>query len=153
MRRRTSISSRTDSIMCPCCGIEELERLVRGGAARCTRCDRFVGTKLLETLNQIASLPDALGKHPCDCGHPEMRSLADGVRWCPACGSEVVPFGVSPERSEPGSNSEAYRCGWVEGLFGSTESFVHNEGLARWEDARDRLDYYRGHREGRALRS
>jgi hypothetical protein len=65
----------------------------------------------------------------------------------------VVPFGVSPERSEPGSNSEAYRCGWVEGLFGSTESFVHNEGLARWEDARDRLDYYRGHREGRALRS
>ena len=24
---------------------------------------------------------------------------------------------------------------WTEGLLGSTQSFVHNEGLARWEDA------------------
>jgi hypothetical protein len=54
--------------------------------------------------------------------------------------------------SESRLKSEAYRCGWTEGLLGSTQSFVHNEGLARWEDTNDRLDYYRGHRAGRAGR-
>jgi len=29
---------------------------------------------------------------------------------------------------------------------------VRNEGLVRWEDVRDRLAYYRGHRAGRAVR-
>jgi ribosomal protein L37AE/L43A len=42
----------------------------------------------------ITELPDAAGHHACECGHPEMRRLPDGVYWCPACGSEVVP--VSP---------------------------------------------------------
>lgn len=152
MRKQTCKSSHTYSIICPCCGIDELERSVQVGTARCNRCGRTVSARLLRTLEQIASLPDALGKHACDCGHPKMRSLADGVMWCPACGSEVVPVSPSPTSSDPESVSEAYRCGWVEGLFGSTESFVHNEGLARWEDARDRLDYYRGHRAGRAER-
>lgn len=54
--------------------------------------------------------------------------------------------------SELGSTSEAYRCGWTEGLFGSAKSLIHNEGLARWEDAQDRLDFYRGHRAGQAVR-
>lgn len=151
MRKQIYTSFNTDSIICPSCGINELKRSAQG-AARCNRCDRPVGTQLLKTLEQIVSLPDALGKHACDCGHPEMRALADGVMWCPACGSEVLPFSPSRPSSDPESVSEAYRCGWVEGLFGSTESFVHNEGLARWEDARDRLDYYRGHRAGRAER-
>jgi ribosomal protein L37AE/L43A len=151
VRRLAYISSNTYSIICPCCGIDELERSAEG-EARCTRCDRPIGTQVLKTLEQIVSLPDARGSHACECGHPEMRRLADGIMWCPGCGSEVVPFSASEMRSESGLMSEAYRCGWTEGLFGSAKSLVHNEGLAGWEDAHDRLDYYRGHRAGRAVR-
>jgi ribosomal protein L37AE/L43A len=46
---------------------------------------------LLQTLHRIAGLPDAVGRHACECGHPEMRRLPDGVYRCPACGSEVIP--------------------------------------------------------------
>jgi hypothetical protein len=74
-------------------------------------------------------LPDAIGSHACECGHPEMRRLADGVLWCPGCGLEVVPFSASEMHSESDLTSEAYRCGWTEGLLGSTQSFVHNGGL------------------------
>ena len=151
VKKQTNTSSNANSINCPCCGINELERGDEG-AARCTRCDRLISTQVLETLEQIASLPDAMGGHACECGHPEMRHLADGVLWCPACGSEVLPLSASATRSESESASEAYRCGWAEGLFGDMETFVRNEGLARWEDANDRLDYYRGHRAGRAVR-
>jgi ribosomal protein L37AE/L43A len=151
VRKLTYISSKTDSIICPCCGIDELERRA-DGMARCARCDRQVSTQVLKTLEQIASLPDVFGSHACDCGHPEMRRLADGVMWCPGCGSEVLPISDSEMRSEAESVSEPYRCGWADGLFGSTEPFVHNEELARWEDTNDRLAYYRGHRAGRAGR-
>ena len=149
MRKQTHTSSNAESIICPCCGINELERSA-AGVARCARCDRHIGKQMLKTLEQIASLPDAIGSHACDCGHPELRRLADGVLWCPGCGSEVVPVSASAMGSE--SASEAYRCGWAEGLFGNTDTFVQNEGLARWEDAKDRLAYYRGHRAGRAAR-
>ena len=150
MKKQTYTSSNTDSIICPCCGINELERSAEG-VAHCTRCDRPLSPLMLKTLEQIVSLPDAIGTHACECGHPEMRCLVDGVLWCPGCGSEVLPLSASPMRSESESTSEAYRCGWADGLFGGTESFVRNEGLARWEDAHDRLDYYRGHRAGRAV--
>jgi hypothetical protein len=46
---------------------------------------------LLETLVQITALPLAVGRHACECGHPEMRLLPDGVYRCPACASEVTP--------------------------------------------------------------
>jgi ribosomal protein L37AE/L43A len=151
VKKLTNISSTTNSIICLCCGIGELERSANG-VARCSRCDRPISTQVLEALKQIVSLPDAIGSHACECGHPEMRHLADGVLWCPGCGSEVLSLSASPPRSESGLMSEAYRCGWTEGLLGSTQSFVHNEGLARWEDTNDRLKYYRGHRAARALR-
>jgi ribosomal protein L37AE/L43A len=151
VKKLTNISSTTNSIICPCCGIGELERSANG-VARCNRCDRPISTQVLEALEQILSLPDAIGSHACECGHPEMRRLADGVLWCPGCGSEVLPLSATPLRSESGLTSEAYRCGWTEGLLGSTQSFVHNDGLARWEDTNDRLEYYRGHRAARALR-
>jgi ribosomal protein L37AE/L43A len=151
VKKWTYISSNTYSIVCPCCGINELERGAEG-AARCTRCACRISTQVLKTLEQIVSLPDAIGSHPCECGHPEMRHLADGVLWCPGCGSEVSPLSVSEMRSELKWVSEAYRCGWAEGFLGSTESFVHNDGLARWEDTNDRLEYYQGHRAGRAVR-
>ena len=151
MKKLTYISSNTNSIICPCCGINELERSATG-VVGCSRCDRPIGTQVLKTLEQIVSLPDAIGSHACECGHPEMRHLADGVLWCPGCGSEVLPLSDSEMLSESGLMSEAYRCGWDEGLFGNMETLVRNKGLARWEDADDRLDYYRGHRAGRAAR-
>ncbi len=152
MKKLTYISSNTNSIICPYCGINELERSA-DGVVGCARCDRPISTQVLKALEQIVSLPDAIGSHACECGHPEMRHLADGVLWCPGCGSEVVPFSASEMRSESRLTSEAYRCGWTEGLLGSTQSFVHNDGLARWKDTNDRLAYYQGHRAGRAVRS
>ena len=151
MKKLAYISSTANSIICPCCGIDELERSAEG-VARCRRCDRSISTRVLKTFEQIVSLPDVFGSHACDCGHPEMRRLADGIMWCPGCGSEVLPISDSEMRSEPESVSEPYRCGWADGLFGSTEPFAHNEGLARREDTNDRLAYYRGHRAGRAVR-
>jgi ribosomal protein L37AE/L43A len=62
VKKLTYISSNTNSLICPCCGINELERGT-GGVARCTRCDRPISTQMLETLEQIASLPDAIGSH------------------------------------------------------------------------------------------
>ena len=99
MKKLTYTSSNTYSIICPCCGIDELERSA-GGVVRCTRCDHRVSAQVLKTLEQIVSLPDAVGSHACECGHPEMRHLADGVLWCPGCGSEVLPFSASEVRSE-----------------------------------------------------
>ena len=55
---------------------------------------------MLETLRRITDLPEALGSHACECGHPEMRRLPDGTFHCPACGSEVLPVGLSPSLSE-----------------------------------------------------
>jgi hypothetical protein len=46
----------------------------------------------LETLREVIGLPEALGAHPCECGHPEMRRLPDGVFHCPACRSEFLPI-------------------------------------------------------------
>ena len=151
MKKQTHTLSNTYSIICPCCGVDELERSA-DGEARCSRCDRPISTQVLKSLEQIVSLPDAIGSHACECGHPEMRHLADGILWCPGCGSEVLPLSASEMLSESGLMSEAYRCGWAEGLFGNMETLVRNKGLARWEDADDRLDYYRGHRAGRAVR-
>jgi uncharacterized Zn finger protein (UPF0148 family) len=46
---------------------------------------------MLEDLRSIGALPEALGSHACECGHPEMRLLPDGTFHCPACRSEVLP--------------------------------------------------------------
>ena len=96
-------TSRPNSIVCPACGCGELR--TRGpDAAECDSCVRGVEGSVLRTLEQIASLPDALGKHACECGHPEMRRLPDGVFHCPACSSEVIwPVSISKplSASEP----------------------------------------------------
>lgn len=89
----TSIGSGPGPV-CPAC---ETGGLVReGGFARCTGCGLTQGVAVLETLREIASLPEAVGRHPCECGHPEMRLLPGGVFHCPACRSEVsLPFSIS----------------------------------------------------------
>jgi hypothetical protein len=60
-------------------------------------------------------------------------------------GNTAVVSGASTE-------SEAYKGGWHDGRFGSGEAFVENQSLAGWTDF-DRLAYYRGHREGRRIRT
>jgi ribosomal protein L37AE/L43A len=84
--------SKPQAIICPLCEADTL-RPSGGVPVYCDSCARAVEDAVLRTLEQIASLPDALGTHACDCGHPEMRRLPDGVFHCPACGSEVTPQG------------------------------------------------------------
>ena len=92
--RRTSVS-RPHRLICPACGYGALHP--RGPLSRsayyCESCWCSFGGAIVGTLKQIAALPDAVGKHACEeCApYPEMRSLADGTYYCPACRSEVVP--------------------------------------------------------------
>ncbi len=92
-------TSRPGHAVCPACGSGELRFRVPG-LVDCDSCGRAFDSTILMTLEQIVALPDALGKHTCECGHPEMRRLPDGTFHCPACGSEVLPIGLSPSLSE-----------------------------------------------------
>ena len=83
------LDSRSGIRVCPLCEMSELHHY--GSLARCDSCGRAVEEDVLTTLEQIAALPDAIGNHACECGHPEMRRLPDGVFHCPACGAEVIP--------------------------------------------------------------
>ena len=78
-------------LVCPLCEAGVLRP--EAGGSGCGSYGRRVGGDVLKTLEQIAALPEALGRHACECGHPEMRLLPDGVYHCPACGSEVTPLG------------------------------------------------------------
>jgi uncharacterized Zn finger protein (UPF0148 family) len=87
----STLASGSHSIICPSCEAGELSSDGQIGF-QCPVCDYATSRSVLETLQQIISLPDALGKHACEeCGHPEMRRLPDGVSHCPGCGSEVLP--------------------------------------------------------------
>jgi hypothetical protein len=149
--KSSSLASRRDFFVCPLCEAGEL-RPARQGSARCASCTGLVSEAMLEMLRQITDLPDALGSHACECGHPEMRRLPDGTFHCPACRSEVMPLGTSPIAQESGEHTKAYWTGWIDGRFGEKSSFVDNPNLARWKDPSDRLDYYRGHRAGSEAR-
>lgn len=93
MRRASRASSGTNAqIVCPICEAGQL-RSREGTPIRCSACRQAFDVGVLETLRQIAALPDAAGRHACECGHPEMRLLPDGVFYCPACGAEVLPVG------------------------------------------------------------
>ncbi len=86
----------TTPLTCPTC---EAGDLLFGGLAKpcCDTCGYSPGLGVLATLRQIYSLPDALGAHACECGHPEMRRLPDGVFRCPACTAEVLPLRLGRE--------------------------------------------------------
>jgi hypothetical protein len=146
----SSLASRPDFLLCPLCEAGNLcPSGDHTGSARCASCGEFLGEELLKTLKQLTALPDALGSHACECGHPQMRRLPGGVFHCPACGSEVLPLGTPPVAWKADERSEAYRAGWLNGRFGERGSFVDNPNLAKWGNPSDRLDYYRGHRAGR----
>ena len=87
--KRFSPESGSNYLVCPVCEAGELHPF-GDGYAHCEGCGYILGTAMLLTLEQILALPGALGKHACECGHPEMRRLPDGVFHCPACGMEVL---------------------------------------------------------------
>jgi uncharacterized protein with PIN domain len=90
-----SIAAELRSLRCPFCEVYELQPS-GPNSARCPSCSRFLSGVLLKTLRQITELPEAIGLHACEeCGQPEMSRLPDGVYWCPACGSEVIPISPS----------------------------------------------------------
>lgn len=96
------LEAETRTLVCPLCEAGELRP--HGLLERCVTCGRFVERAVLTTLEQIAALPDAAGAHACECGHPEMRRLPDGVFHCPACGSEVTPIQTAFEHKELARN-------------------------------------------------
>jgi ribosomal protein L37AE/L43A len=93
MKAPSGTGSRPQHIVCPFCESGKLVSLGEG-FARCDSCALPLLGSALETLWDVIGLPDALGSHPCECGHPEMRRLPDGLFHCPACRSEVLPLEV-----------------------------------------------------------
>jgi ribosomal protein L37AE/L43A len=91
--KASSLASRSDYLVCPVCEAGE-QHPFGGEFAHCSSCGCILGAAMLLTLEQIIALPDALGRHACECGHPEMSRLPDGVLHCPSCGSEVLPIGI-----------------------------------------------------------
>jgi ribosomal protein L37AE/L43A len=77
------------NVVCAVCESGEL-RSNGTSVDRCDECGRALSKDVLEIIRQIAALPDAVGDHACECGHPETRPLPDGIYRCPACGSEIL---------------------------------------------------------------
>jgi transcription elongation factor Elf1 len=148
--RGSSLASRSHSFVCPLCEARKLYPSARD-AMHCQSCGGRLSGAMLKTLWRISALPDALGRHACECGHPEMRLLPDRTYHCPVCGSEVLPLEASGGLKLE-HRSEAYQAGWADGCFGERSSFVNNPNLAKWEIPSDRLDYYHGHRAGSGAR-
>jgi ribosomal protein L37AE/L43A len=88
------ITTGAHALRCPFCEVYELEPSGRD-SANCPSCGALLSGALLATLRQITELPLVLGRHACECGHPEMRLLPDGVYRCPACAAEVTPVSLS----------------------------------------------------------
>jgi ribosomal protein L37AE/L43A len=108
MRVPSHTMSRPSRIVCPACGSGKLQ--LRGlESAHCDSCGFSVGDALFRALEQIAALPDVLGSHACECGHPEMRRLPDGTFRCPSCTSEVFP--IKERRSIESRNERRVRRG------------------------------------------
>jgi hypothetical protein len=141
------VGAKTRPLLCPMCEVGELDPFGRN-SARCGSCQYVLGGAFLDALLQITGSSEALGSHACECGHPEMRRLPDGVYRCPACGSEVLPLSADAYRG-PENRSVAYWSGWLDGRYGDPVCFTENSALATWDCAVDRLEYYRGHRSGR----
>jgi ribosomal protein L37AE/L43A len=102
--RRTSLPShattRPGHLICPVCESGELyTRRLAPLLAGCDSCGGAFDDVVLGMLEQIVALADVVGKHACECGHPEMRRLPDSTFHCPACRSEVVPTESNPTPS------------------------------------------------------
>ena len=78
-----------------CCPLCERGKMIQiyPIMARCTGCWGTISNGFFEALRQIGNPPEAEGKHPCECGHSEMRRLPDGAYRCPSCGSGIAHAG------------------------------------------------------------
>jgi ribosomal protein L37AE/L43A len=94
----SSLASKSSHLVCPHCERGQL-RIVGYHPGHCESCARRLDGGMLKVLRRITSLPEAVGKHACECGHPEMRRLPDGTYHCPSCGSEVLPVMASAKPS------------------------------------------------------
>jgi hypothetical protein len=93
--RASSLLSRSDHLVCLVCQVGELQPF-GGEGARCGSCGSILGAAMLLTLEQIIALPDASGKHTCECGHPEMRRLPDmGCSTAPPAARKCFPSRLS----------------------------------------------------------
>jgi hypothetical protein len=86
MKIPSGTTSRPHRLTCPLCE-RGLLYLLGTGFARCSYCGMPLIGSALETLREVVALPDSLGSHPCECGHPEMRSR--GVN--PKIGEQIRP--------------------------------------------------------------
>lgn len=84
--------SRPGHLVCPVCSSGKLGHQGSNPLVLCDSCGCALEGAILKTLEQIVTLPDALGQHTCECGHPEMRHLPDEAFHCPGCGLEVLPI-------------------------------------------------------------
>ena len=92
---RPRAASKLGHLICPVCSSGELQQQGSAPLGVCDSCGYAFDGAILGTLEEIVALPDALGKHACECGHPEMRRLPDAAFHCPACGVEVLPIEYS----------------------------------------------------------
>jgi hypothetical protein len=98
--RSSAPHSHNRFFVCPLCETGELRAFGRE-SARCESCGCLLGGTTLEILREIVGLPNALGSHACECGHPEMHRLPDGVFHWPASGSEVLPVETVSSSASP----------------------------------------------------
>lgn len=87
-----SHTSKNNDVVCPVCEAGKLHLQDAPGVVCCDACEYTPNRTVVEILQEIKALPDAIGDHACECGHPEMLHLPDGVFHCPACRSEVRPL-------------------------------------------------------------
>lgn len=85
----SSLASGPGVLICPVCDRDWL-RPSGQDSVHCDSCSGVLSGAMLQTLRQLAALPDVMGSHACECGHPEMRLLPDGTFHCPSCGAEVL---------------------------------------------------------------
>ena len=141
----SSLSSRAGSLVCPPCEVHNLEARDQS-SAHCDSCGGLVSGAMLESLRRVTGLPEALVRHVCECGHPEMRLLPDGTHHCRACGSEVLPLSALPIDWRSCDRGEVYFVGWLDSCVAGSDSFVDYPNMPWWEDSSERLIFCRGHR-------
>jgi hypothetical protein len=73
-----SIAAKVHSLRYPYGEVYELEPFGHKSVF-CVSCGSFPSGALVEKLQTIVELPDAVGRHASECGHPEMRYLPDEV--------------------------------------------------------------------------
>lgn len=64
-----------------------------------------MGRAVLEALRQIVALPEVVGAHACECGHPEMRRLPTGSSTArPAARRSFPPKGAEANKERRNSD-------------------------------------------------